>query len=105
MKSYTGHKDISGMKHVFVLNEGVKTPLDPGPAHELYPHSPGYFNWSDLSPGAALLSLAILLDLIGRKPALAYYQLFKFDIVSKFKSKFCISGGEVKAWLKQSQDL
>lgn len=103
MKIYTGYKDISGMRHVFVLNDGVKTPLDTKPSYDLYPHSPGYFNWGDLSPASAQLSLAILLDLIGKKPALSFYQLFKFEIISKFSSKFCISGGEIKAWLKHVQ--
>lgn len=105
MKSYTGTRDHSGKRNVFVIEDGVKTPLDPKPAHDLYPHSPGYFHWSDLSPPSALLSLAILLDLIGRKPALSFYQLFKFEVVSKFKSSFCISGGEIKSWLKQTQGL
>jgi len=105
MKSYTGHRDISGMIHVFVLNDGVKTPLNPKPSQELYNHSPDGFNWGYLGSGPAQLSLAILLDLIGRKPALAYYQLFKFEFVSKFSSKFCISGGEIRAWLKQTQGL
>lgn len=105
MKSYTGRKTCLGPNDIYVLNNGVKTLLDPKPSQELYNHSPDGFNWGYLGSCPSQASLAILLDLIGKKPALAFYQLFKFAFVSKWGDSFCISGGEIRQWLKQVQGL
>ncbi|MBA7604757.1 hypothetical protein ES703_11883 [subsurface metagenome] len=103
MKSYVGKKTCAGPNDIYVINDSVKTLLDPKPSQLLYNHSPDGFNWGFPGSGPSQAALGILLDLLGRTPSLAYYQAFKFDKVSKWGNSFCISEGEIKAWLKQTQ--
>jgi len=101
MKSYIGNNFFFHSNDIYVINNGVRTILDPSPSQELINHSPDGFNWGFYGPGPEQAALGILLDLLGRKPALAYYKSFEFDVVSKFCDNFCISGGEIRDWLRK----
>jgi hypothetical protein len=103
MKSYTGKITSAGPNDIYVINDGVKKLLDPELSQNIYNHSPDGFNWGFLGSGPSQAALGILLDCLGQKAAIMYYQQFKFDKVSTWGDSFCISGGEIKEWLKKQQ--
>lgn len=78
----------------------VEAPLDP--RLDLANHSPTGLAWGYLGSGPAQLALAILCDATGDDElALAYYQLFKADIIAGFPSEqpFELHEDQIRAWL------
>ena len=105
MKSYIGTKTSAGPNYIYVINNGVKTLLDPKPSQNLYNHSPDGFNWGFPGSGPSQSALGILLDCLGKELAVQYYQRFKFDFVSTWEHNFCISCGQIKDWLRKVSDV
>ncbi len=103
MKSFTGKITSLGPNDIYVIEDGVKTLLDPKPSQNIYNHSPDGFNWGYCGSGPAQAALGILLDLLGKEFAVSYYQLFKFDVVSTWGDAFCIYEGEINDWLRRVQ--
>ncbi|GAI60454.1 unnamed protein product [marine sediment metagenome] len=100
MKIYTGKKNNLGPADIFIIEDGNKKILDPAPSQKLYNHSPDGFNWGYSGSGPAQAALGILLDCVGRKLALLFYQIFKFEIVAGWGDEFSISEKEIKNWIK-----
>lgn len=50
---------------------------------KLVNHSPDGFNWGYSGSGPAQLALAVLLEVFVKEKAIANYQRFKFDVISR----------------------
>lgn len=67
-------------------------------------HSPTGFEFGYAGSGPSQLALAILLDCVGKKLALAFYQDFKFQFVSPEQSdELVIYEDEIKEWIQERQ--
>jgi len=97
MKTYYAKRsDSVGGQTVYVCEEGgVPRELAIGPSLGIAHHSPDGFNWGYPGSGAAQLALAILLDSLGRKIAVAFYQTFKFKIVADWGDSWKITDDEI----------
>lgn len=58
-------------------------PLSPARSQKVWNHSPDGFNWSYGGSGPAQLALAVLLELMDTKDAVAKHQEFKCKVISK----------------------
>lgn len=84
-----------------LLPDGETTLLPPGPSQKLRNHSPDGFQWGFGGSGPAQLALALLLDATSDPgKAQAYYQQFKFDIVSGWSNEWSISRSEILEWIE-----
>ena len=82
------------------LPDGEPTKLCPGPSWKLRNHSPDGFQWGFSGSGPAQLALALLLDATSDPgKAQAYYQHFKFDIVSGWGDEWSIPRSEILEWV------
>jgi hypothetical protein len=75
---YRGERGRGGTWRVFRNHR----PLSPKRSQRVRNHSPTGFSWGFGGSGPAQLALALLLDAVGRPEADAYYQRFKWDVVS-----------------------
>ena len=63
--------------------------LFPGKSQKVYNHSPDGFNWGYGGSGPAQLALAICLEMFDHIPtALAKYQKFKWEVISRLHCDF-----------------
>lgn len=65
--------------------------LNPSKSLKVRNHSPTGFSHGYGGSGPAQLALAILLELLSKKEALARYQQFKWDIIAGLKDDFDIT--------------
>ena len=96
MKTYRGRRSDRqvGPHCVQVAEEGSVRPL----LHRVR-HSPDGFEWGYGGSGPADLARSILADVLGRIPAPALYQAFKFDHVATWGNEWSITEDEIRAWL------
>lgn len=82
-----------------LLPDGESEPLSPAPSQKVYNHSPG-FGWGSFGQGPAQLALALLLDVtLHPSLALAYYQQFKWAIVSGWGDEWSMTRSGILAWI------
>ena len=76
--------------------------ITPERSLELVNHSPTGFMWGYGGSGPAQLALAILLEFISEKKALALYQQFKWEVIALIDKdkKFALDEKVVKDWLE-----
>lgn len=101
MKAYTGTRTNIGPNDIKVIVDGVEHTLYPIHSQKIYNHSPDGFNWGYLGSGPAQAALGILLDCCDSQTAQQYYQLFKYDFVSRWVDNFCIFIEDIKYWLRK----
>lgn len=101
MKTYRGYSDArrgdgTGPAAVTVTVGGRTRPL----RHRVR-HSPAGFSWGYGGSGPADLARAILWDHLGREPAPALYQRFKFAVVARFPigGAWELTETEIAAWM------
>ena len=102
---YSKRVSRSGHQRVFkkLLPDGEATELSPKPSQKLAFHSPE-FNYGYSGSGPAQLALALLLDATTvPETALAFYQYFKQDMVSRWDKKFLITRSEILLWIAEEQ--
>jgi len=99
MKIYTCKKTNLGPNDIYVTECLEKRILDPSPSQKIYNHSPDGFNWGYSGSGPAQAALGILLDCVGRKLSILFYQHFKFKFVASWNDEFTISEKEIKDWI------
>lgn len=82
-----------------VTRDGIT--LSPLPSQAIRNHSPDGFEWGYSGSGPAQLALAILLDVTGdRAQAERLYQRFKERFVASWESRWILTEGEVRGWLR-----
>ena len=86
---------------VEIEQNGRVVPLPLEPSLEIADHSPDGFNWGYNGSGSAQLSLGILYEVTGdAELARSYYQMFKWDHVSRWGERWEMSEIEVRRWLR-----
>ena len=94
--SECGHQPV----YKQLLPDGEPVLLAILPSQKLHDRSPG-FGWGSTGQGPAQLALVLLLDVTSNPDkSLAYYQLFKWDVVAGWKDEWTIFSGEILEWLK-----
>jgi len=96
------YRAYRGEEYVTLSCDGRLIPLSESLAHRN--HSPTGFEFGYAGSGPSQLALAILLDCVGKKLALAFYQDFKFQFVSPEQSdELVIYESEIKEWIQERQ--
>ena len=83
MKIYKGFRRHGTDAVVIVENGEFTKQLDP--CYDLRNHSPDGFEWGYAGSGPAQLALALLVDAVGDKKALKYYQQFKSHVIQNLE--------------------
>lgn len=69
------------------------------PRLDLRNHSPAGLEWGYAGSGPAQLALALLADALGEEEALASYQRFKFEVVSRLSHQgWEMPRAEIETW-------
>ena len=86
---------------VEIEQNGSLAPLPLAPSLEIVDHSPDCFNWGYNRSATAQLALGILYEVTGdAELARRFYQMFKWDHVSRWREVWEISESEVRRWLR-----
>ena len=94
-------KKVEYDRIVEIEQNGSVAPLPLEPSLEIADHSPDGFNWGYNGSGAAQLALGILYEVTGDTAlARSYYQMFKWDHVSRWGERWEMSEIEVRRWLR-----
>ena len=94
-------KKVEYDRIVEIEQNGSVVPLPLEPSLEIADHSPDGFNWGYDGSGAAQLALGILYEVTGNAElARSYYQMFKWDHVSRWGERWEMSEREVRRWLR-----
>ena len=94
-------KKVEYDRIVKIEQNGSVAPLPLEPSLEIADHSPDGFNWGYNGSGAAQLALGILYEVTGDAAlARSYYQMFKWDHVSRWGERWEIAEREVREWLR-----
>jgi len=89
-----------GLVIVTVTDDNGQTQLDPRPSQKIRNHSPDGFDFGYAGNAPAQLALAILLDFMGKPPAPACYQAFKFYFLAPMSPEGgTIHGAQIRNWL------
>jgi len=98
MKLYRGIRITHIETEVYVNDGEEERPLDP--RLDLFPHSPGGFNWGYGGSGPSQLALAILVDCCGETTALELYHDFVREKIALIKEPdWIITEEEIYEWL------
>lgn len=65
--------------------------------------SPDGFQWGYEGSGPAQLALALLLDVMGKKAALFWYQDFKRQVVGRWGDSWAITCEEIRNWYETAK--
>jgi len=96
------YRAYRGEEYVTLSCDGQLIPLSE--SLKLRNHSPTGFEFGYGGSGPSQLALAILLDCVGEKLALGFYQDFKFQFVSTEQGdELVIYEDEIKAWIQERQ--
>lgn len=97
--SYEGIPERTERGGFLVLQDGIG--LDPRYSQAIINHSPNGFNWGYEGSGPAQLALALLLEEVGRRLAVRFYQDFKRGVVARFQSGqgWRLSGAVIRTWV------
>lgn len=84
-----------------VLCDGEE--LSPKLSQTIINHSPAGFNWGYGGSGPAQLSLALLLEETGARLARAYYQQFKWEVISNLQEgqRWELTSDQILDWLNR----
>ena len=94
-------KKVEYDRIVEIEQNGSVAPLPLEPSLEIADHSPDGFNWGYNGSGAAQLALGILYEVTGDAAlARSYYQMFKWDHVSRWGERWETAEREVREWLR-----
>ena len=94
-------KKVEYDRIVEIEQNGSVVPLPLEPSLEIADHSPDGFTWGYDGSGAAQLALGILYEVTGNAElARSYYQMFKWDHVSRWGERWEMSEREVRRWLR-----
>jgi len=74
--------------------------INPKKSRRVYNHSPDGFMWGYGGSGPAQLALAVLLEVSDVKTALAFYQDFKWEVISKIPMETFRQEIDIKQWIK-----
>ena len=97
---FSGEKN-GNHRIVEIEQNGRVAPLPLEPSLEIAEHSPDGFNWGYNGSATAQLALGILYEVTGdAELARRFYQMFKWDHVSRWGEVWEISESEVRRWLR-----
>lgn len=97
--SQCGHQPV----YKQIMPDGEPTLLPILPGQKVADVAPS-FQWGYGGAGPAQLALALLLDVTSNPNlALAYYQLFKQDIVAKWTDEWTLFSGGILEWIKAQE--
>jgi hypothetical protein len=78
--------------------------INPKKSRRVYNHSPDGFMWGYGGSGPAQLALAVLLEVSDVKTALAFYQDFKWEVISKIPMETFRQEIDIKQWIKNKRE-
>jgi hypothetical protein len=94
---YRGLREPDGTTHVWVVRDGVETPLE----HRVK-HSPDGFEWGYGGSGPSDLARSMLWDYLGKEPSKTMYQAFKAAAIERIRSSEWVIGmALVERWARE----